>query len=355
MPREPAALVLTSGRGQDRSALAAVRALSAAGYLPVVGTSDKDSLAAASRHAAGSFPLPDPVSEGFAAAVADRASKTGAVAVFASSDDALLALEPQLNSLLDKSLLADSSAAAGLQVAPTIKYPTARDLVAAGDTAPYPAVIKPTIKQPGLPPYAAAGPNEVLVDDHIGEVIAQPFLEGKRDAICGVMWSGTLVASVRQEYVRTWPRVCGTGSSAVVVPPDPERTAALAQLLSGHNGIFQAQFIGGTLIDLNPRVYGSMALAVGAGLNLPAIVCRLSTGETVDAIPIQVGSSYRWIEGDLRNRWQALRAGEASIGGVARDLAPKRGTQHSLVSWSDPRPTYTRLRSAASARRKDSA
>ena len=352
MTGEPAALVLTSGRGQDRSALAAVRALSAAGYRPVVGDSRDNSLAMASRYVVGSFPLPDPQSLEFADVVGRAEADFKAVAVFPSNDDALLALDPGLESLMNKSQLADRASAAGLRVPPTMGFVTAAEVATAGKAVPYPAVVKPALKQTDLPSYLVERPDQLRVADHVGPVVVQPFLEGPTDAICGVMWSGRLVASVRQEYIRIWPRSCGTATAAIVGAPDPTRSAALTRLLTSYDGIFQAQFIGGALIDLNLRVYGSLPLAVGAGLNLPAIVCALSAGEDVVEPSVAVGSRYRWIEGDLRNRWQAIRTGEASIGRVVRDIAPRRNTAHSVVTRRDLKPVAARIRYAAASRQR---
>ena len=352
MAAAKAALVLTSGRGHDRSALAAVRALATAGFRPVVGASGGDSLASASRYSAESCHLPDPGEPSFVEAVASLATSTGAVAVFPSNDDALLALDPGLDRLIDKSRLAEQAGAAGLLAPPTVTFPTAQDMVTAGMGVPYPAVIKPALKQAGLPPYTVQGPDQIRTEEHRGPIIAQPFLDGVADAICGVMWSGKLVASIRQEYIRTWPRACGTAAAAVVVPDDPVRSVALARLLAGYNGVFQAQFVEGALIDLNPRVYGSLPLAVGSGFNLPALACQLAEGKPVASPPTAAGNRYRWIEGDIRNRWDAVRAGDESLATALRDMTPHFDTSHSVFAMLDPGPTLAPLRFAASGRKK---
>jgi predicted ATP-grasp superfamily ATP-dependent carboligase len=344
----PAALVLTAGRGNDRSALAAVRALATAGYRPVVGVSGGESLAAASRYAAATPALPLPGSHSFVDEVAACTTRFGAVAVFPSNDDALLALQPALDRFVDKSTMAGHAASAGLAVPDTRSFDSAADLVAAGADVQYPAVIKPARKQPGLPAYVAETPGDVRVGEHIGPVIAQRFLTGTTDAICGVMSDGRIVAHLQQEYARTWPRACGTASYAQVVEADPQRSSALQELLSGHDGIFQAQFVAGALIDLNLRVYGSMTLALAAGINLPALVCEQKTPRSADASPSSLGTRYRWLEGDLRGSWQSWRTGESSLGRVLADLTPRSDTAHSVVSLRDPKPVLARLNYAVS-------
>ena len=342
--------MLTTGRGHDRSALAAVRALAAAGYRPVVGVSGDASLAAASRHAAAVVTLPDPDSHSFVEEVATCTERFGAIAVFPSNDDALLSLQPTLDRFVDKSAMAIHAEPVGLTVPTTSSFNSAADLVAAGTNVQYPAVIKPARKQPGLPAYVAETPGDVRISEHLGPVVAQTFLTGITDAICGVMHDGRMVAHMQQQYARTWPRACGTATYARVVEPDPRRSNALQDLLSGYNGIFQAQFVAGALIDLNLRAYGSMALALAAGVNLPALVCQYRTGRPADPSPSRLGTRYRWVEGDLRGMWEAWRTGDSSLGRSLGELAPQPDTAHSVVSLRDPKPALARFRYAVSTR-----
>jgi len=124
----------------------------------------------------------------------------------------------------------------------------------------------------------------------------------------------------------------------------------LRGLLEGHEGIFQAQFAGGYLLDLNPRVYGSMPLAVAAGANLPGIYSDLLRGSDEPAPPIRArpGVRFRWIEGDVRHLAWAVRRREMTMGQAVEALRPRRRTAHSTESLGDPLPMLVRLRYAAS-------
>jgi predicted ATP-grasp superfamily ATP-dependent carboligase len=87
---------------------------------------------------------------------------------------------------------------------------------------------------------------------------------------------GRLVAQVHQKVHRISSPTAGVAVRATTVPPDEalmERVAALMSEL-GWWGLAELQFIVGAdgehhLIDFNGRFYGSMALALGAGVNLP--------------------------------------------------------------------------------------
>ncbi|MEO6500465.1 MAG: hypothetical protein ABIQ09_00975 [Jatrophihabitantaceae bacterium] len=106
------------------------------------------------------------------------------------------------------------------------------------------------------------------------------------------------------------------------------------------------------LIDLNGRFYGSLALAVRAGANLPATWAALATGrwaEPVEPMTAGGGVRYSWWEGDLRRALVERR------GGLARDLAGALGAGigavHSVGRWRDPAPELARARSLLADRR----
>jgi len=116
----------------------------------------------------------------------------------------------------------------------------------------------------------------------------------------------------------------------------------VTQLLAGYEGIFQVQFAGEMVLDVNPRIYGSLPLAVAAGANLPSLWARLVSGESIRPVRGRPGAFYRWLEGDARHFAWAVRTRGASLGA----LAPRRRTAHSVESIADARPLLRRLRHA---------
>ncbi len=177
-------------------------------------------------------------------------------------------------------------------------------------------------------------------------VVVEEYLNGEQRSVAGVMWRGRLRAVVHQRYVRTWPRDCGVASYAVTTGSDEELESKIEVLLQGFDGLFQCQLIDGRLHDVNPRVYGSMSLAVRAGANLADALCRLAHGEEVGLkrpLRARPDVAYRWIEGDMRHLSQAWRAGETTPWSALRVLRPRRGTAHSDVWLSDLGPSLARL------------
>ncbi len=132
---------------------------------------------------------------------------------------------------------------------------------------------------------------------------------------------------------------------AATVPVDPallDRVGRLTGELPWF-GLAQLQFVtppGGKpmLIDFNGRFYGSMGLAVAAGVNLPALWAGMAAG---DSVPQTValgrpGVNYQWLEGDLRRAMSERRSG--LLRDVAGALRPVRGRVGAVWSRSDPWP-----------------
>jgi predicted ATP-grasp superfamily ATP-dependent carboligase len=180
--------------------------------------------------------------------------------------------------------------------------------------------------------------------------LAQPYIPGHLGAISGVAWKGQLVCAVHQLSHRIWPVSGGISAYAQTISPDAALEQGVARLIGrlGWSGIFQAQFIhsrnGAYLIDLNPRIYGSISLAVRAGANLPAIWTGLLTRSVIPPTRYQVGVRYRNDELDMLALVRLLSAGQLSA--TFSGLMPHRRTAHSVASLSDPRPLLTSLSKA---------
>lgn len=348
-PSTDAGVVFVSDHvdGRSRSAVAAVRALGQAGYRPLVTVTGGRSAAAASRSCAGVLRVPPADSPEYRDAMEKHLIASPSAVVLAASDAVLVALDQPGAALVDKAALPERAAAAGLRSPATRTFPGAAELLAAGCALEYPLVVKAAIK---------TGPDEVTrrvdtpdalagaVASLSGPVVVQPFALGTMRAVCGVVHEGRLLAVVHQRYERIWPPGAGTASAAVTVAPDGDLEARLPQLLAGHSGVFQVQLIEDQVIDVNPRVYGSLPLAVAAGANLPAIACDAVQGRLPGSVVRgRPGVRYRWLEGDVRSVLHGLRSRDLSPWTAVRALLPHRGTAHSIESLRDPGPLLVRL------------
>jgi predicted ATP-grasp superfamily ATP-dependent carboligase len=350
----PWVLVTDSGDGQARSSLAAVRALAPAGYRPAVAASGSYSLAAASRFCLRRVEVPPAGSPDYADAIHRELRSPPHLTVLAASDAALLALQLPGEQLVDKSRLAERALSVGLPIPATQVFGSSRDLLEHAGALDFPVVVKPSIRRSAeyLRTFRADSPNmPTPVAEWDGPLIVQPLVREAVHAVSGVVWRRRLVAACHQRYLRTWPMDCGPSSAAVTTRPDVELEQRLLALLDEYEGIFQAQFAGPYLLEVNPRVYGSLPLSVAAGANLVGVYCDLLRNRAVQEVRARPGVFYRWIEGDLRSLASAVRKGHMGLVDALGHLRPRPGAAHSTESLADPLPMMVRLRSALRRRR----
>ena len=146
--------------------------------------------------------------------------------------------------------------------------------------------------------------------------LVQPYIEGRLISVNGVAFEGKLHGANQHVVHRVWPDRCG---QAVYCRDDSRwprsgsaPTAAFMKEL-GWSGVFNLQLIERDgrdyVIDLNPRFYVSLTLAVAAGLNLPAIWTSLLLGLPFEARGYRAGVRFREEKGDPRAILSELRRG----------------------------------------------
>jgi predicted ATP-grasp superfamily ATP-dependent carboligase len=363
-----------------RASVAAVRALAADGWRVGLGAPRPDGLAAVSRHVSAfhAVPAPETGAEAFAAATRRAVEQGRYDVVFASSDADLLALsaargsvpavvpypdDEALRRALDKLELGAAAERAGLAVPRTS---AAED----GDGLRLPVIVKervhgvPAEGAPSRPFAGELAEAPAAVRELVAEVRARGSDAFVQEVVRGRLGALTvlcdrdhrIVARVQQESLRIWPGDVGTSARARTVPIDEALSARAGRMLADLRwfGLAQLQFLRPGdgpphVIDLNGRFYGSLALAVGAGVNLPALWARLATGREIprrtDGSP---GVRYQWLEADLRQARQDRRGG--SVAADALDcLRWSIGAHHSIWCATDPRPA---LRAGAAVIRR---
>jgi predicted ATP-grasp superfamily ATP-dependent carboligase len=361
--------------GEKLGVLAGVRALAAAGFETWTTVSERGSYTERSRTTAGTVEVPDAAVDpgGFVTAVAQAAARLAAT-VLPGTDKDLIAfaehadLAPKelvvgappratVKRATDKSELVAFASSAGLQMPQTIAFESEDSRVVTAELG-FPLVIKPLTSESRCGDGSLQHSTGRLARDEAGlsvalarlpgdRWLAQPYLDGSLYAVCGLAWRGQVVCSEHQIAARIWPRTGGNSAYATTIPRDDELDEGVRRLVEiiGWEGIFQVQFIRrGTesyLIDFNPRMYGSLALAVAAGLNLPALWVELLHGGNPHSGDYRVGVRYREEENDVRALTWLLAHGR--LREAARGLVPHRGTVHAVFSARDPGPLLTTL------------
>ena len=332
--------------------MATVRALARAGYCPAVSTAGNRSIAAASRFCEQRVRLPRAGTPEYAEALRAELASGRYTAALPASDVSLIAAGCPGSELVNKAVTYERAQQADIPTLPWQVFDSTEALRSSADHLPYPVVVKAVEKSLTADPQAhvVEAPHDLDQLRGVGALIVQPYEGTPLRAVSGVVWEGRFLALAHQQYLRLWPARAGVGSAAVTVAPDHELEEKLAVVLDGHNGVFQAQLAGPYLLDLNPRVYGSLPLTLAAGPNLPAIACDAAQGRVRTLIRAKLGVRYRWVEGDVRHLINGWRAGEIPAVEALRASCPHRRTAHSSESLLDPGPTVERLKYAASKR-----
>src|SRR5438270_634432 len=361
------ALIVDSGAG--RASLAAARALDRGGWHVGVAGPSRLGLPMLSRsvHARHIVPPRDAGEKAFLDGVRRAVDAGGYEVVFGCGDGEILSLSRARDTIAarvphaphevlvrvhDKVELARVAESSGIAAPPSAGTEReARDRWGEG-----PAVVKERLHLPpvdggrshlatlAFPDVDAAGRRMRELRAAGAEPVVQPLLEGQLMAFSSVIdANGNMLARIQQVAERTYPRGAGLSARARTVEIDESLAAQVGALLNelGWFGLCELQFIvppdgPPVLLDFNGRFYGSLALALAAGTNLPDTWARLATERTPhEAGDARPGVRYQWLEGDLR-------AAREHPGGSGREalgcLRYRRGGTAGIWSPTDPLP-----------------
>jgi predicted ATP-grasp superfamily ATP-dependent carboligase len=374
--------------GEQRAALAVVRSLGRAGFSPFVLSSRNRSLAGVSRFARGRYTVPDSLEspERFAEALTGLAARLDADVVLPVTDASILATLavrdrlgravvpfPSLDAfrrISDKQAVLAEAGALGLAVPAQC---TVADHAAANAldarSLPFPIVIKParSTAEAGdrrLKLGVAYARDAAELRQRLSElpvqaypVLLQQRVIGPGTGIFELVWDGRLVATFAHRRLREKPPSGGVSvySESVIADADlVERSRALLERFEWR-GVAMVEYkldaATGTpyVMEVNGRFWGSLALAIAAGVDFPRLLVELALGrEPVVMPPYRVGVRSRWWWGDIDHLWTRWRhsAGALALpdGSPGRwhtlwnFLAVRPGTSCPVLSVSDPAP-----------------
>ena len=235
---------------------------------------------------------------------------------------------------------------------------------------PYPLVLKPGkswVKLNGEWMRAAvqfaANPDIAQNIINSGAVFqSHPFMLQKQVAGTGqgvfaLYDHGTPIAFFSHRRLREKPPWGGVSVLSESTPVNPTLLAharALLEAVEWH-GIAMVEFKvaeDGTpyLMEINTRFWGSLQLAIDAGVDFPWLLYKLACGQPVTPVTrYKTGRRLRWLLGDLDSLYLVLRDRKTSVpsklGTLTRFLwpAPFR-TRHEINRWSDLGPFWWELK-----------
>lgn len=360
----PATVLVTDGYW--KKSLAAVRALALDGFRPVVGEVTRLAPALWSRAAAARFVHPSPTRESaaFLETLGRESKRHGAKVLLPMEEETLLVAArardrgdlplllpwpsaPEIERLRDKGTLPDLASRCGLSVPRTVRAGPDDDLIEAARTLVPPYVVKPRIGSGSRGQVRVGSRRDLARLRPRVPVVVQEALP-PAPVICVSLLldaRGNVLARFAHRRLRTHPASGGPSTLCESVhAPDLESIALRLLREVGWNGVAMLEFLDGRLIEINPRFWGSLALAVRCGVNFPALLARWALGLPVTpALRYPAGVRYcsLWPSG-----WRLLwTEGLATRGDFddPRDPAPAWVLAASILPWAF-HPEFGRVR-----------
>ena len=257
---------------------------------------------------------------------------------------------------LSKVDLVDVAASTGMAVPESTVCANRDEAVAAAERLGFPLLLKPRSTVFSIDGRIRQRQTFFAVDraalDSRMDEFGLPLLLQRRESgsvvsVGGVMTAEGLQGTSVSRYIRTWLPEAGSVSYSVTIEPPDSLIGGVTQLVEalGWQGIFELEAIDlgdgrFAAIDFNPRLYGSLALAVATGASLPAIWCDWLLKGRTGRHSSRPGVYYRWDDADLRHIWRAL--GHARLRTAASVAVPRRHTVHPYFRGGDPKPVFAR-------------
>lgn len=378
--------------GEQRAALAVVRSLGRAGYRVTVAAGRVPSLAGVSRWAERQVLLPDPLAaaQEYAARVREIVRRDRIALVLPIAEPALLALTEHgddLGALLpwpgfdavrtvcDKPRVLAMAAGIGIPVPPQVLLTSPADPLEVGGLGT-PLVLKParsvgeaagiraklgvryTSDQAALPGALASLP------DAAWPVLVQRRIEGPGVGVFLLRWNGEIQACFMHRRLREKPPSGGVSTASLAIPPDPTLLDQACRLLAAleWQGVAMVEFKRDQatgihyLMEVNGRFWGSLALAIEAGVDFPRRLVAAALGRPEPAVSTwRAGLRLRWWWGEVDHLLARLRAAPGSLrlpAGTPGLLATAAalclpwapGRRGEVFRWGDPRPAWQETR-----------
>ena len=189
------------------------------------------------------------------------------------------------------------------------------------------------------------------------DFMLQRYIPGYGAGLFALYNHGTPVCFFSHKRLREKPPQGGVSVLSMSIPNDPVLLANAKKLLGAAkwHGIAMLEFRISHdrtpyLMEVNTRFWGSLQLAIDAGIDFPELLYRISFNETIaDVPPCEIGVRLRWLLGDLDSLYLVLRnpryTANEKISRLLSFLTPHLlSTRHEVNRLSDLRPAVTELK-----------
>lgn len=357
--------------GETRAALAIVRSLGRAGCRVYVCSTARRCLAGASGFAVAETRVPSPLSEPerYLDALEELLRRWSVELLLPAADISCFAILPAKERfagvaipgptaeayrlISDKEHVRAVAEKLGICVPRQVSF-EARDRALGADPAGlgYPLVLKPS--------RSVAADGSSLVRSSISYVIdeadlmdklaalspaafpvlLQERIQGGGEGIFLLRWNGRILAHFAHRRIREKPPSGGVSVYRESIAPDPGLLRRSVALLEHYDwqGVAMVEFKvepgsgEAYLMEVNGRFWGSLQLAVDAGVDFPALLVRAARGERIEPVAeYRVGVRSRWLWGDVDHLLARLRGTVPSY--LRADLPPRWRSVLDFLRW----------------------
>ncbi len=221
----------------------------------------------------------------------------------------------------------------------------------------YPLIVKPRRSTGGIGLFQLEKPADLpaeffqtsITSDHVFDFqrpLVQEYIAGSIHDVCLLFNRGEPRVVLTQKRLKMYPSIGGGGIYNVTTdePDLKEQAIALLKAAQWH-GPAQVEFKRTPegrpyLMEVNGRFWGTLDLAVTAGINFPLLACRMAVEGDIEPVDsYKVGLQFRWPV-----PYGLLHAAETRtwIRTLWEFFGPRRGV-HSDLTASDPLPMIAEI------------
>lgn len=184
----------------------------------------------------------------------------------------------------------------------------------------------------------------------------QSFIEGSGQGVFALFDHGEPVCFFAHRRLREKPPGGGVSVLCESAPVDDQLRSHAEKLLrtAAWHGVAMVEFRvspsgTGYLMEVNPRFWGSLQLAIDSGIDFPWWLYLVSTGQEVPEAACKY-RRVRWLLGDLDRLYLVLKASRATyslrekILEVLYFFKPGLRTRHEVNRWNDLGPFWFELK-----------
>ncbi|WP_068452137.1 ATP-grasp domain-containing protein [Oleiphilus sp. HI0080] len=387
----------------QRSALSVTRSLGRAGVKVVCADVGSDTLAGASKFCAFSDSYPDPANaQAFIDRINELIERYSVEVLYPVTEITVYTLLEHVDklkpvtlpfptldtvkSLSDKGSLVKLCQKLGLNVPASDYFNDLQDFEQNQKEYSFPVVLKPTlsrIKPDGVSSHGSDDFNGLGSDGWINTSVTyahsreelvslvssmvyfrdypfmiQEYIEGYGSGVFLLYNKGEYVAHFAHKRLREKPPSGGVSVLSESVEADPEQLSIAKQLLDAANwhGVAMVEFKVDQqgkpyVIEVNPRFWGSLQLAVDSGVDFPAMLHKIEMGQAIEnSHGYTKGQKLRWLLGDLDRLYIVLKSRNYSVGekliNIVGFLIPwSRKMRYEVNRSGDLKPFWYELKS----------